>query len=58
MRNILVGFAVVGLLAVGVGAPAVAHTMSAPMAVVRPNADQRADSGGADQPDAGRDDDK
>jgi hypothetical protein len=43
MRNILVGFAVVGLLAVRVGAPAVAHTMSAPMAVVRPNAVQRAD---------------
>ena len=43
MRNILVGFAVVGLLAVGVWAPAVAHTMSAPMAVVQPNAVQRAD---------------
>lgn len=35
MRNIMVGFAVVGLLAVGVETPATAHTPSASMNVVR-----------------------
>ena len=43
MRNIMVGFAVVGLLAVGVAAPATAYTLSAPMGVVQPNAIQRVD---------------
>jgi Ni/Co efflux regulator RcnB len=43
MRNIMAGFAVLGLLAVGVGAPAAAHTMTAPMVVVQPNAVQQAD---------------
>jgi Ni/Co efflux regulator RcnB len=43
MRNIIAGFAVVGLLAVGVGAPATAYTMSAPMAVMQPNAVHQAD---------------
>jgi hypothetical protein len=43
MHNIMVGFAVAGLLAVGVGVPATAHTMLAPMRVVQPNAIQRAD---------------
>jgi Ni/Co efflux regulator RcnB len=43
MRHIMSGLAVVGLLAVGVVAPANAHTMSAPMVVVQPNAVQQAD---------------
>ncbi len=42
MRNIMAGFAVLGSLAVGVGASAAAHTM-APMAVVQPTAVQQAD---------------
>jgi hypothetical protein len=43
MRNIMVGFAVVGLLAVEVGTPATARTLSASMTVVRSNPVQQAD---------------
>jgi Ni/Co efflux regulator RcnB len=43
MRHIMSGFAVVGLLAAGVGAPATALTMSASLVVVQPNAVQQAD---------------
>jgi Ni/Co efflux regulator RcnB len=42
MRNIMAGFAVLGSLAVGVGASAATHTM-APLAVVQPTAVQQAD---------------
>jgi hypothetical protein len=43
MRNIMVRFAVVGFLAVGVAAPATAYTLSAPMGVGQPNNIQRVD---------------